>query len=253
MLLHYIDLLVERLKEETSKNPVTDIVRWFNYVTFDIIGHLAFYEPFDCLQNDDYHPWMRMIFNAILYVHWIRTLQRFFDVRSVILRIMPKKMVERRKWHIGLVEEKVRRRKTREPDYVDFMSHLLKAEEAGRLTIPDLVANANLMVIAGSETTATILSGAIYFLLTHQKCYDKLKDEVRTSFGSADDINIAAISRLEYINGIVDEWVVREKCRAGHMLISAGHSVCIHQQLAHTQGSRLRKGPISSVNGFQAM
>lgn len=52
----------------------------------------------------------------------------------------------------------------RNPDYIDFMSHLIKAEEAGTLEVPDLVANANLMVIAGSETTATILSGATYFM-----------------------------------------------------------------------------------------
>lgn len=146
-----------------------------------------------------------MIFNAILYVHWIRTLQRFFDVRSLILRIMPKRMVERRRWHIGLVEEKVRRRKTRNPEYVDFMSHLLQAEEKGKLAIPDLVANANLMVIAGSETTATILSGTTYYLLTHPHVMETLVKEVRTSFSSADDINIAEVSKLKYINGVLDE------------------------------------------------
>lgn len=205
MLLHYIDLLIERLKEKSAEEPVMDIVKWYNYVTFDIIGHLAFDEPFDCLKNTEYHPWMSMIFNAILYVHWIRTLQRFFDVRSLILRIMPAKMVERRKWHIGLVEQKVRRRMTRNPDYIDFMSHLIKAEKAGKLTVPDLVANANLMVIAGSETTATILSGATYFMLTHPHVMEKLKHEIRTSFNSAEEINIARVSKLEYINGVMDE------------------------------------------------
>ena len=64
VLLHYIDLLVERLKEVSAEEPVMDIVRWYNYVTFDIIGHLAFDEPFDCLKNKEYHPWMSMIFNV---------------------------------------------------------------------------------------------------------------------------------------------------------------------------------------------
>ncbi|KAK5728388.1 hypothetical protein LTR15_001524 [Elasticomyces elasticus] len=177
VLLHYVDLLIERLKEEAAKEPVMDLVRWYNYVTFDIIGHLAFNEPFDCLKNTEY----------------------------VILRIMPKKMVERRRWHYSLVAEKVKRRKTREPDYVDFMSHLLKAEEAGRLQMPDLVANANLMVIAGSETTATILSGTTYFLLTHPEVMKKLVHEIRTSFTSADQINISEVSKLKYINGVLDE------------------------------------------------
>ena len=121
-----------------------------------------------------------MIFNAIVYVHYIRTLQRFIDVRSIILAIMPKRIVERRKWHIGLVEEKVKRRKTSHPD-------------------------ANLMVIAGSETTATILSGTVYYLCTHPRVMQKLLDEVRTSFDSSDEINIARISQLKYINAVIDE------------------------------------------------
>ena len=146
-----------------------------------------------------------MIFNAIVYVHHIRCLQRFFDIRSLILRLMPKKMVERRQWHIELVEEKVRRRKTRNPEYVDFMSHLLVEEEKGNLTIPDLVANANLMVIAGSETTASILSGTTYLLLKHPRVMNKLLKEVRGSFTSADQINSVNLSELQYINAVLDE------------------------------------------------
>lgn len=146
-----------------------------------------------------------MIFNAIMYVHYIRTFQRFIDVRSIILAIMPKRIVERRKWHIGLVAEKVKRRKTQHPDYIDFMSHLIQAEEKGHLTAPDLVANANLMVIAGSETTATILSGTVYYLCTHPAVMQKLLEEVRTSFTASDEINIARISKLKYINAVIDE------------------------------------------------
>ncbi|KAJ5941998.1 Averantin hydroxylase [Penicillium verrucosum] len=205
VLLHYIDLLISRLHEVVEKDEPVDIVKWFNYVTFDIIGHLAFYEPFDCLKNTEYHPWMSMIFNAIMYVHYIRTLQRFIDIRPIILAIMPKRIVERRKWHIGLVEEKVKRRKQQHPDYIDFMSHLLQAEEKGKLTTPDLVANANLMVIAGSETTATILSGTVYYLCTHPAVMQKLLDELRTSFATSEEIDIMRISKLKYINAVIDE------------------------------------------------
>lgn len=146
-----------------------------------------------------------MIFNAIIYVHWIRTIQRFINIRPLILRIMPKRIVERRRWHYNLVREKVLRRKTRNPEYIDFMSHLLQAEEKGKLQIPDLVANANLMVIAGSETTATILSGTTYYLLTNPRVMEKLVKEVRTSFKSSDDININTLLKLKYINAVTDE------------------------------------------------
>ena len=34
---------------------------------------------------------------------------------------------------------------------------------------------------------------------------EKLKEEIRTTFASADEINIASLTKLDYINGVMDE------------------------------------------------
>ncbi|KAK1954620.1 cytochrome P450 [Colletotrichum sublineola] len=39
----------------SAHGPV-DVVKWFNYTTFDIIGDLSFGEPFGCLDDETYHP-----------------------------------------------------------------------------------------------------------------------------------------------------------------------------------------------------
>lgn len=39
----YVDLLIRRLRENCAKGPV-DIMSWYNYTTFDVIGDLAFGE-----------------------------------------------------------------------------------------------------------------------------------------------------------------------------------------------------------------
>jgi cytochrome P450 len=39
----YVDLLISRLKENCTKGKV-DIMAWYNYTTFDVIGDLAFGE-----------------------------------------------------------------------------------------------------------------------------------------------------------------------------------------------------------------
>lgn len=168
-------------------------------MTFDIIGHLAFDEPFDCLKESVYHPWVSSIFSSFRFVHYLRSLQEVFNARALVYRMMPQRILETRKWLIGLVTEKVKRRMTRNPDYVDFMTHLIQAKEKGQLALPDLVTNANVIVIAGSETTATILSGTTYHLLTHPDVMKKLTKEIRTSFESSDDINIENVSKLSYI------------------------------------------------------
>ncbi|KAI7785175.1 cytochrome P450 [Diaporthe eres] len=57
VIKQYVDQLFRRLHEasEGGTKPV-DIERWFNFTTFDVIGDLAFGEPFGCLEDGTYHP-----------------------------------------------------------------------------------------------------------------------------------------------------------------------------------------------------
>lgn len=49
MINRYIDLLIQRLDERT--NQKVDMVAWYNWTTFDIIGDLSLGESFGCLEN----------------------------------------------------------------------------------------------------------------------------------------------------------------------------------------------------------
>ena len=68
-----------------------------------------------------------------------------------------------------------------------------------------LRANARILVVAGSETTSTLMNGVTYLLLTHPEAMEKLKHEVRSAFKSAEDITIASASRLPYMLGCLNE------------------------------------------------
>lgn len=57
----YIDLLIQRLREQTKPghgSANVDMVRWYNFATFDIIGDLAFGGSFGCLDASEYHFWV---------------------------------------------------------------------------------------------------------------------------------------------------------------------------------------------------
>jgi cytochrome P450 len=69
-----------------------------------------------------------------------------------------------------------------------------------------LVTNANGLIIAGSETTATLLSGVTYLLLKNPGCLDKVTGEVRGAFENEDEINfVNASTRLTYMLACLDE------------------------------------------------
>lgn len=53
-------------------------------------------------------------------------------------------------------------------------------------------------IIAGSETTATLLTGAVFLLLKNPEALQKLKDEIRSAFQSEDQINFSSVEQLPY-------------------------------------------------------
>lgn len=78
-------------------------------------------------------------------------------------------------------------------------------EEQPAMPLPELVANANLFIIAGSETTATLLSGVTYLLARNPAKLARLTAEVRGAFAREADISIAAVGRLPYLLACLEE------------------------------------------------
>lgn len=64
---------------------------------------------------------------------------------------------------------------------------------------------AGVLMIAGSETTATLLSGLTYHLLKTPNAYKKLVAEIRGAFRSEDQITMASTYDLKYLHAVLKE------------------------------------------------
>lgn len=48
----YVDLLIKQIQTHATDKPEgEEMVKWYNYITFDIIGDLAFGDPFGSLKS----------------------------------------------------------------------------------------------------------------------------------------------------------------------------------------------------------
>lgn len=65
--------------------------------------------------------------------------------------------------------------------------------------------NAAVLVLAGSETTATLLCGAVYLLGLHPDILAKVVHEVRTSFKMEDEIDLISVNALSYMLACLNE------------------------------------------------
>lgn len=73
------------------------------------------------------------------------------------------------------------------------------------MTFDELCANATTLILAGSETTATALCAATYYLAANPEPRKRLSDEVRSAFKTEDEIDILSVSRLEYMSAVINE------------------------------------------------
>jgi cytochrome P450 len=121
----YIDKLFERFEEASARGEKIDAVAWYNYTTFDIIGDLAFGEPFGCLQESTYHPWVDLIFKSIKSIAFDSSFRRMGILYDFLLLFAPKSMMDKFKQHKELSEEKVRKRLSIDTDRKDFMTSMV--------------------------------------------------------------------------------------------------------------------------------
>lgn len=76
------------------------------------------------------------------------------------------------------------------------------------MTRDEMLGTSRVMLIAGSETTATLLGGATYCLLQNPSMMRRAQSEVRGAFTSADDITLRAVSTpglLPYLEAVLQE------------------------------------------------
>lgn len=73
------------------------------------------------------------------------------------------------------------------------------------MTKDEIEQTADTLIMAGSETTASVLSGVTYFLTMHPEVMAKLAEEVRTSFNSEQEIDVLSVQKLKYMLAVLDE------------------------------------------------
>lgn len=207
LIQHYINLFFERLKDHArDPSKPLNIVAWYNYTTFDIIGDLAFGESFQSLENSALHPWVALIFDSLRQGTMLSIARKYIrNIDYLIAMAFPSSIAALQKREEYTRDKLSRRLANKEPrpDFVDSMTRSDKGTPAQ--TPKQLEQNTNVLIVAGSETTATALSFATYLLCTHPEVMQKLRAEVDGSFSDESEINMASVQNLKYMLAVLDE------------------------------------------------
>ncbi|KAI2785537.1 cytochrome P450 [Daldinia loculata] len=205
----YVDLLVERLREVSESGNSTDMVQWYNFTTFDLIADLAYGTPLQGLAEGKSNAWLDNISKLMRYMP-VLVLIGVAPVLGLILKLVAGSKVRNSQAnHLALVaklaHDRIYRRK--QADRGDFMDYFMRSRgQPHELSDAELIANSDLLMVAGSETTATLLSGATYWLLKTPHALKKATEEVRNAFKSEEEITFHEVrTKLPYISVCLEE------------------------------------------------
>lgn len=208
ILQEYIGVLMKRLYDQVQAGwgyGVVNLVDWFSWTTFDIVGELGFSETFGCLSSSEHHDWSSMVFSHFKAASLVTSV-KFYPFLEKLLRMLLPVEVKNRQEHFQLSKEKVHRRlrgagKSRN----DFMSYVLDSKLDERMSLEEIETTFNILIIAGSETTASALAGTTGYLLRYPTCLATLVKEIREGFEEESDITLAAVSKLPYLSAVIEE------------------------------------------------
>ncbi|KAH8703479.1 L-ornithine-N5-monooxygenase [Talaromyces proteolyticus] len=197
----YRNKLVDHLS--TLDGRPINIKKWFNLYSFDFMGDLAYGKSFDMLETSQEHWAIKLLSDgleplAFAFPVW------FFRLLTAIPGLA-------NDWwrFIDFCAERMEQRLRTEVDSPDIMSALSAPLKGQRPSDRDwllLRGDAQLIVVAGSDTTATTLTAAIFELVRHPEQLDKLREELAPYMTDpTNEVLNEKIANLDHLNAIINE------------------------------------------------
>ncbi|KAH8781502.1 cytochrome P450 [Hyaloscypha sp. PMI_1271] len=205
----YVSLLMERLREVADKGESTNMIRWYNFTTFDLIADLAYGEELHGLAEGKSNMWIDNVDKLMKLMPILVLVSTSPLLAKVLQFVAGPKIRKSQAKHREASELMARKRINRkeQADRGDFMDYMLRSRgEKHEMTDAELVSNCDLFMIAGSETTSSLLSGVTYWLLNTPRSLKRVTEEVRSIFRRDEDIDFKeASAKLPYMLACLDE------------------------------------------------
>ncbi|KAF3037303.1 hypothetical protein E8E11_006273 [Didymella keratinophila] len=209
LFMKYVEQLIGNLRKTVSEEPEHEfvMVKNYNFTTFDVMGDLTFGESLHMLDDSKYDPWVSVIFASIKFGSRFNLMTYYPWLARTIKANLPAKFQKKRYEHFQYSVERVTKRldRGRMTKGRDLWDYVLGQEEGKQLSRGEMDANSTLFMIAGTETTATLLSGLTFLLLKNPSKMAALSDEIRGAFENEKDMSMEAIAALPYLAACLKE------------------------------------------------
>ena len=179
---------------------------WIGFFAFDVMSDLAFGRSFDTLETGESHWFLDAIRDNGLPLGLFSTTPW---VLELILKLPVPALKEGTVRLLKFSSDLVTERKKLTPTEPDVMSHILEAGKFFDNELTEellLTGDARLLIIAGSDTTAAVLTHILYYLARDSNIADKLRAELAEhNLHNDDSLSITSLVHLPFLNAVINE------------------------------------------------
>ncbi|RAH71874.1 cytochrome P450 [Aspergillus aculeatinus CBS 121060] len=206
LIAQYADMLVDQLQESARESPEANVemVRMYNLTTFDIMGDLTFGDPLNLLKGTGYMEWVGGIFASVKVLCLLRVSRYYSWLTAIMALVVPRSLREKARAHYKACKARVDWRVNQTLDKPDIWGLVMEQKGSLQLSRDEMYSNSQLFMVAGTETTATALSGLTYQLLRHPEKMRKITQEIREAFKD-EEIEMTRLAHLKYLNACIEE------------------------------------------------
>ncbi|KAL5867419.1 hypothetical protein ACKVWC_011309 [Pyricularia oryzae] len=213
------DLVVARLVEAHAAGDSVDATELATYYSVDLMSELVFGNSLGLLDgNPQYVGWVRAMLSGLKWVVLTAVLMQVPLLGSLLqaLATGPMKGIVGAQYRLAseLVDRRLdpKSAHTGKPDIWSFVIGRQPHEtrkQTKDMTRDEAHVAASMLMIVGSETTATTLCGLMYYLgrQANRRVHDRLAREIRSTIRNSDEIqnDPGMLAQMPYLNAVVQE------------------------------------------------
>ncbi|VDC00540.1 unnamed protein product [Peniophora sp. CBMAI 1063] len=202
--------LMERLGDAIvasgEKSGEVNLSAWLSYFATDFMGDMAFGGGFELMKEggdtqgvwDSFENGLQAV-TPYAHASWsIPFIQRIPGLTN------PSQIMKMRAFGKNQTLQRLKSGARRK----DLFYHLSDEEHSMKVppSLPTMIADGLLAIIAGSDTTSTVLTSVVYFLLRHPEARQRLQAEIAENFlPDEEPTDSMRLSRMPWLNACINE------------------------------------------------
>ncbi|KAF7976197.1 hypothetical protein HWV62_7374 [Athelia sp. TMB] len=180
----------------------TNLAQWISFFTFDFMSDMAFGGGSEMLRDGDKEGvWSALdnsttLTTAMGHSPWLGPYYMMLPVGA-----------EKRRFR-QFCRSRAATRIQQGSMTKDVFHHFLNENgtDANPPSIGEVISDAALVIVAGSDTTSTVLSSLFWFIMTNPTIYHRLQNEIDSVFPPGEDaLDVSKHIHMNYLNAVINE------------------------------------------------